>query len=178
MPAKRLVFEDMASAGGESEKDNKIKALNEQVAELKKGMLTALADVENMRTRMKKTAEDDKKFAVRSFAKGMPNINASMSPLASCMRLCVCVRTHMCALCVNVPCMHAYMHTTCNITDMLPGSFCVLLCLIVYISAHKTRTRAHTHTHACSQTRMHTHKRTHTRAHKHTITHHALYLCP
>jgi hypothetical protein len=175
LPAKRLVFEDMASAGGESEKDNKIKALNEQVAELKKGMLTALADVENMRTRMKKTAEDDKKFAVRSFAKGMPNINASMSPLASCMRLCVCVRTHMCALCVNVPCMHAYMHTTCNITDMLPGSFCVLLCLIVYISAH-----AHTltHTHACSQTRMHTHKRTHTRAHKHTITHHALYLCP
>ncbi len=71
MPAKRLVFEDMAGAGGESEKDNKIKALNEQVAELKKGMLTALADVENMRTRMKKTAEDDKKFAVRSFAKGM-----------------------------------------------------------------------------------------------------------
>ena len=70
-PAKRLVFEDLSSpASGESEKDEKIKALNAEVAELKKRVLTALADVENMRTRMKKTAEDDKKFAVRSFAKG------------------------------------------------------------------------------------------------------------
>ena len=60
LPAKRLVFEDMAGAGSESQKDEKIKALNAEVAELKNRMLTAMADVENMRTRMKKTAEEDK----------------------------------------------------------------------------------------------------------------------
>lgn len=68
LPAKRLEFVDGNSSGDAEEK---VKKLTGEVAELKKGMLTALADVENMRTRMKKTAEDDKKFAVRSFAKGM-----------------------------------------------------------------------------------------------------------
>jgi molecular chaperone GrpE (heat shock protein) len=75
LPAKRLVFEDVsaASAGdaGSADKDEKIKALNAEVADLKGRVLTALADVENMRARMKKSAEEDKKFAVRSFAKGM-----------------------------------------------------------------------------------------------------------
>ena len=74
LPAKRLVFEDMsgASAGNDGDaKDEKIKALNQEVADLKGRVLTALADVENMRGRMKKSAEEDKKFAVRSFAKGM-----------------------------------------------------------------------------------------------------------
>jgi molecular chaperone GrpE len=75
LPAKRLVFEDLSSASagnnGDAAKDEKIKALNAEVADLKGRVLTALADVENMRARMKKSAEEDKKFAVRSFAKGM-----------------------------------------------------------------------------------------------------------
>mmetsp|Transcript_2863 Transcript_2863/g.4074 ORF Transcript_2863/g.4074 Transcript_2863/m.4074 type:complete len:228 (+) Transcript_2863:13-696(+) len=68
-PAKRLVFEDMnAAAGGDAEK---IKTLTAENKDLKNRVLVALADVENMRQRTKKSAEEDKKFAVRSFAKGM-----------------------------------------------------------------------------------------------------------
>jgi len=75
-PAKRLVFEDMnAAAGGDAEK---IKTLTLENKDLKNRVLMALADVENMRQRTKKSAEEDKKFAVRSFAKG---------PL--CVLLCV-----------------------------------------------------------------------------------------
>ncbi len=62
-----------------AEKDEKIKKLQGEVLELKNRVLTSLADVENMRTRMKKTAEEDKKFAVRSFAKGQFSASLLMS---------------------------------------------------------------------------------------------------
>eukprot|EP00281_Chroomonas_sp_CCMP1168_P001520 CAMPEP_0206271650 /NCGR_PEP_ID=MMETSP0047_2-20121206/33549_1 /ASSEMBLY_ACC=CAM_ASM_000192 /TAXON_ID=195065 /ORGANISM="Chroomonas mesostigmatica_cf, Strain CCMP1168" /LENGTH=268 /DNA_ID=CAMNT_0053700441 /DNA_START=13 /DNA_END=819 /DNA_ORIENTATION=+ len=53
------------------EKDDIIKKKDEEINELKKRVLTALADVENMRVRMKKQQEEDKKFAARGFAKNM-----------------------------------------------------------------------------------------------------------
>jgi len=51
--------------------EEQIKTLEEEKKELKHKYLTALADVENMRQRMNHKAEEDKKFAVRSFAKNM-----------------------------------------------------------------------------------------------------------
>ena len=102
LPAKRLVFEDMAGAGSESQKDEKIKALNAEVAELKNRMLTAMADVENLRTRMKKTAEEDKKFAVRSFAKGMSHNKPRPCPHVSC----AIRHVYMYLTCTRVHCEH------------------------------------------------------------------------
>ncbi|EKX47499.1 GrpE nucleotide exchange factor, mitochondrial [Guillardia theta CCMP2712] len=52
-------------------KDEEIAKLNGETKELKNKVLTYLADVENMRTQMRIRSEEDKKFAVRGFAKGM-----------------------------------------------------------------------------------------------------------
>jgi len=90
-PAKRLVFEDMnAAAGGDAEK---IKTLTAENKDLKNRVLVALADVENMRQRTKKSAEEDKKFAVRSFAKG-----------PFCVPLCVplCLFLFGCDACLSL----------------------------------------------------------------------------
>ncbi len=93
LPAKRLVFEDLSAASSAemAEKDEKIKKLQGEVLELKNRVLTSLADVENMRTRMKKTAEEDKKFAVRSFAKGQ--FSASL-PVSMSVNSDILTRTH------------------------------------------------------------------------------------
>lgn len=66
-PAARIAeLEELLKAKTEANQK-----LTDDNNELKKRALTALADVENMRVRMNIKADEDRKFAVRSFAKGM-----------------------------------------------------------------------------------------------------------
>eukprot|EP00285_Hemiselmis_virescens_P016402 CAMPEP_0173393138 /NCGR_PEP_ID=MMETSP1356-20130122/21936_1 /TAXON_ID=77927 ORGANISM="Hemiselmis virescens, Strain PCC157" /NCGR_SAMPLE_ID=MMETSP1356 /ASSEMBLY_ACC=CAM_ASM_000847 /LENGTH=267 /DNA_ID=CAMNT_0014351115 /DNA_START=13 /DNA_END=816 /DNA_ORIENTATION=+ len=77
--AKPAAEEKKEAEGGEAAgvseadklKDEQIAKLTAECKDMKHKMLTAYADVENMRVRMANKAEEDRKFAVRSFAKNM-----------------------------------------------------------------------------------------------------------
>lgn len=69
-----------------TEKEELLKAKQEEIADMKDSMLRAYAEAENMMGRTKREAENSKKFAIQGFAKGLLDVADNLDRASSVVK--------------------------------------------------------------------------------------------